>query len=122
MTRVGRLGEIVIDVSTSDVDHLVRFWCALLGVDVDERDGEWIDLTPQQPGSPHLSFQVVPEPKAVKNRVHLDVYVDALGPATEAAEALGATLIGEAVQEEDSRFQVLADPGGNELCLVEWTP
>ncbi|MBM3674853.1 MAG: VOC family protein [Actinobacteria bacterium] len=121
MSSVGHLGEIVIDVSAPDVDHLVGFWCSLLGVTVDARDAEWIDLTPQHPDAPHLSFQVVPEPKAVKNRVHLDVYVDELGRATEAAEALGATLLGDAVQEEDSRFQVLADPAGNEVCLVEWS-
>jgi predicted enzyme related to lactoylglutathione lyase len=118
---VGSLGEVVIDVSHRDVDAVVTFWCGLLGVRVDSRDDTWIDLEADGPGRPHLGFQVVPEPKAAKNRVHVDVYVDDLGRATDAATALGATVVGDPVAETDSAYQVLLDPGGNELCLVEWT-
>jgi catechol 2,3-dioxygenase-like lactoylglutathione lyase family enzyme len=117
MGALGRLDVVAIDCN--DPEPLVRFWCAVLGTTVRSRSADWIALRPVVPGGPHLAFQVVPELKAGKNRLHLDVNVDGLTPATVAAEGLGATRVGGVVEEEDGRYQVMADPGGNEFCLVE---
>jgi predicted enzyme related to lactoylglutathione lyase len=87
---------------------------------VRSRSADWISLHPLVPRGPHLAFQVVPETKVGKNRLHLDVNVDDLAAATTAAEQLGAQRLGGVVEEEDGRFQVMADPAGNEFCLVEW--
>lgn len=75
---------------------------------------------PDSPGGgrPRVLFQLVPEGKTVKNRVHLDVDVDDLAEAIEATEALGATRVGEIMWDELGGFQVMSDPEGNEFCLI----
>jgi len=65
-----------------------------------------------------VSFQLVPELKSVKNRLHLDVDVPDLEDAIAAALALGATRLGEVVYDEIGGFQVMADPEGNEFCFI----
>jgi hypothetical protein len=60
----------------------------------------------------------VPDTKATKNRLHLDVWVDDIPTATLAAEALGATRVGPLVTDSSEPFQILLDPAGNEFCLV----
>jgi hypothetical protein len=70
-------------------------------------------------GAPRVLFQLVPEPKTVKNRVHLDVRV---GPENVDAEvarltARGATVLHHGQQGPHS-WVTIADPEGNELCLT----
>jgi predicted enzyme related to lactoylglutathione lyase len=60
----------------------------------------------------------VPETKTVKNRVHLDIDVADLAIAVVAAEAVGATRVGDVVYDEIGGFQVMADPEGNEFCFI----
>ncbi|MGP3633161.1 VOC family protein [Streptomyces sp. 24-1644] len=65
-----------------------------------------------------LLFQRVPEPKTVKNRVHLDLHA---GPERREAEAarlveLGASIL-RSVAEQGGTWIVLADPEGNEFCV-----
>lgn len=56
--------------------------------------------------------------KTVKNRVHLDIDVGDLAEATAAAVAAGATVVGKPMYDELGGFQVMADPEGNEFCLI----
>jgi predicted enzyme related to lactoylglutathione lyase len=71
------------------------------------------------PGVPILRFQRVPEPKLVKNRVHLDVAVADLEEASRTAVALGGRRLSEeALAEYHYRWLVMADPEGNEFCVV----
>ncbi|MFI6938897.1 VOC family protein [Streptomyces sp. NPDC050418] len=109
-----RIEEIVFDCS--DPAQLVRFWAALLDVEPVDRTPDWsyIDV----PGFTRIAFQAVPEKKAAKNRLHLDVNAGELGPATAEAEALGARRLGGVVTDEYGDFQVLQDPEGNEFCFV----
>ena len=111
---IGRLDEVVI--VCLDPAKLSEFWLAVLGGRVVRQSHEWVALHP--PHGVTVSFQEVPEPKMVKNRVHLDVDVADLEVATEAAEALGATRLGEIRWDELGGFQVMADPEGNEFCLI----
>jgi hypothetical protein len=91
-------------------------------------DGAYIvDPDGVQPG---MSFLKVPEPKVVKNRVHLDVQVgggrgvpwDVRWPrVTEAVERLkaaGATVVREDAVDGTPDHVVMADPEGNEFCVV----
>lgn len=76
---------------------------------------------------PRLFFQRVPEPKLVKNRVHLDVAVATAPPGKERIAQIrrlarqlverGATWAAESGDPQDF-FVVLRDPEGNEFCLV----
>jgi len=73
--------------------------------------------------SPRLYFQRVPESKAGKNRVHLDVVASDrrhwsdVQAAADHATGLGGTIL-RVSQSQDDRFIVLADPEGNEFCIV----
>lgn len=105
-------------------------WFTQLGVPEDEwDDGAYLE-DPDGMG-PSISFLKVPEPKVVKNRVHLDVQVGG-GRAqpwklrwprvTEAVERLtsaGATVIREdALDDGAPDHVVMADPEGNEFCVL----
>jgi predicted enzyme related to lactoylglutathione lyase len=65
-----------------------------------------------------MSFQPVPEPKAVKNRLHLDVEVHDIEDEAVRCVGLGASRVGSVVTDESGSFQVMLDPEGNEFCLV----
>jgi hypothetical protein len=79
---------------------------------------------------PWISFLKVPESKIVKNRVHIDVQAGGgraqpwdlrWARVTEAVERLtaaGATVIGEVAQDGQPDHVVMADPEGNEFCVV----
>jgi hypothetical protein len=69
--------------------------------------------------APRVLFQLVPEPKTVKNRVHLDVRVGADGRDAEVARltARGATVLHHGRQGPYT-WVTMADPEGNELCLT----
>ncbi len=62
---------------------------------------------------PRLFFQLVPEPKTVKNRVHLDLLAD--DPDVEVRRLID---LGARVLAEHDGFLVLADPEGNEFCVA----
>ncbi|GAB4000752.1 VOC family protein [Glycomyces albus] len=70
-------------------------------------------------GGVRVLFQTVPEPKTVKNRVHLDLHYGADRIEAEAGrlEGLGATRQGAVQEEGPSRWIVMADPEGNEFCV-----
>jgi predicted enzyme related to lactoylglutathione lyase len=111
---LGSVDEVVIDCRQPR--ELARFWSAVLGGEVGERDADWCYIFP--PGWSQLSFQRVPETKTIKNRLHIDVAVHDLASATEGAERIGAQRIGQVQHTASGSFQVLQDPEGNEWCLV----
>nr|AGS49859.1 hypothetical protein [uncultured bacterium esnapd17] len=66
-----------------------------------------------------ILFQGVPEPKTVKNRVHLDLHVgeDQIDTEVERLRQLGASVIGGG-QQGPNRWVVMSDPEGNEFCVA----
>ena len=112
---IGSIDEVVIDCAQPAV--LTAFWAEVLGGEPAGRDEAWWYVLP--PGWTQLSFQKVPEPKKVKNRLHLDVRVQDIEAATAQAEALGARRVGEVHHDRAGSFQVLLDPEGNEWCVVK---
>ncbi|WP_137990713.1 VOC family protein [Streptomyces vilmorinianum] len=106
--------EIVFDCA--DPAGLVRFWAELLGGDPVNRSPDWSYVEP--PGFVRIAFQQVPEGKAVKNRVHLDLEVPEVSAAADEAIPLGAARVGGVVTDEQGSFQVMRDPEGNEFCFV----
>ncbi|MGO8863123.1 MAG: VOC family protein [Acidimicrobiales bacterium] len=83
-----KVGYLAID--TIDPNGIAPFWCGLLGVHVDTTvgEGDFLILSPSVEGL-IVGFQRVPEMKAGKNRVHLDLVVDDLDEATAEVEKLG---------------------------------
>ena len=80
--------------------------------------GNWYRIEDPAGDGPRLAFQRVPEPKTVKNRVHVDVWaVDGkLDAEVERLLALGASEV-ERVTDESGTFVVMQDPEGNEFCV-----
>ncbi|MGD9791925.1 MAG: VOC family protein [Acidimicrobiia bacterium] len=118
--------EVVFDCH--DVRRLAEFWAAVLSgpsdttperVSAQVRSDDWAMVVDTEGVAVALAFQRVPEGKSVKNRVHLDITSDDLTLDTARLVALGATTIGSVVTDESGAFQVLADPEGNEFCLVD---
>jgi len=109
-----RLYEVVFDTGDSApaAAAIATWWGSLLGGNVvhDDRGFSYVD---QIPGAPFdsLDFVPVPEPKMVKNRIHLDLVADELA----AVVAHGASVLRE--RGGDIDWTVLADPDGNEFCL-----
>jgi catechol 2,3-dioxygenase-like lactoylglutathione lyase family enzyme len=112
---VGRFSHVIVDCA--DPERLAEFWCAALGVAVRGCWNQYIGLEPTVPGGPCLAFQQVPEAKAGKNRVHLDIEVTDIEASGARLEALGGSRLQEVI-EDGAHFVIYADPEGNELCLV----
>lgn len=133
-----------IAVDCGDPHTLVSFWATAMDLrvedheemirelldaghatddDVDRRDGRlvWRDAAAcrSDDGATRLLFQRVPEPKAVKNRVHLDLHVgaDRRDAAVERLLALGATRLWDGAQGPHT-WVTMADPEGNEFCVA----
>jgi predicted enzyme related to lactoylglutathione lyase len=112
-----RLHHIVVDAH--DLPGLARFWTQALGWKVlSEREDEIVIGTDEN-APVGICFMPVTDPKAVKNRVHLDLTSSAADRDQEIDRllALGARRvdIGQAGAES---WTVLADPEGNEFCIV----
>jgi predicted enzyme related to lactoylglutathione lyase len=108
-----------ITFDCADVTVVGRFWETVLGWSLEiEPDGSdsWL-VNPA--GGPNMLFQRVPEPKRVKNRVHLD-----LGPTertrdqeVERLQGAGATIVGDHRKSDGTGWVVMGDPEGNEFCV-----
>ena len=77
-------------------------------------------ITSPDPGRPRVLFQRVPEARAGKNRLHLDLRGDTFDEAVEAALRLGATPADDVY--DGGSWQVLRDPEGNEFCILRPRP
>ncbi|GAA1543401.1 VOC family protein [Kribbella lupini] len=114
-----RIGALVVD--SVDPGRLARFWAkALDWVISQDTDPEWIVEPPE--GSREdcvvadLLFIKVPEPRAGKNRLQLDLRPEDQAAEVERLEALGATRA-DVGQGNDRPWTVMADPEGNEFCV-----
>jgi predicted enzyme related to lactoylglutathione lyase len=100
---------------------LARFWGEVLGREIDEPLGDpphYVGLIPTTDDLV-VTFQRVPERKAVKNRLHLDVEVEDVDEAQAKVEALGGRRLPmEDFSEYGFRWRQMADPEGNEFCLI----
>ncbi|HEX4775445.1 MAG TPA: VOC family protein [Acidimicrobiia bacterium] len=113
------LREVVVDCR--DPKALGRFWSDVLGWPLVENDRGycWLSSTgePWAP-PPLLVFVPVPEPKAGKNRVHVDVNPSGCDVDEELERLLGLGATRVDVGQGDVPWYVLADPEGNEFCLL----
>jgi len=112
-----RLTEITIDCR--DVGVVGRFWSALFGAELRTPLDGWLRLGPLTPGGPTINFQPVPEEKVGKTRIHLDVATDDVAAAIAQVRALGGRSLGERHEYDEGVVVVMADPEGNEFCLVQ---
>lgn len=105
-------------IDCNDLDAMVEFWTQALGLEAKARYPSYVWLSRLSEGGPSLALQLVPEPKTIKNRVHLDVTAD----DREAYVAYVETIGGSRVADHESggfHWTIVADPEGNEFCVSE---
>jgi hypothetical protein len=102
-----RFKDLCIDATDASV--LAPFWGAALGLHVAFQEGGDAVLTSSVPEQT-VWINQVPEPRTVKQRVHLDLHAGSVGEI----EALDARRLSA---EGEFRWTVMADPEGGELCV-----
>ncbi|HTG47410.1 MAG TPA: VOC family protein [Actinomycetota bacterium] len=117
------LDSVVIDCA--DPFRVAAFWVEALGYAEHEHGASGIELVGPRDGDPMLSFVTVPEPKTVKNRLHLDLRPSGtMREEVARLSALGATSLNfveipaSAVDGQGTFWTVMADVEGNELCVL----
>ena len=109
--------EIVTVLDCTDLDGTAAFWAAALNYRIEA--GEPYMALVSRCGGPGVLLQRVPEAKVGKNRLHLDLRVTDLDGEVARLVRLGARrLTTEPVVEKGWTWHVLADPEGNEFCVL----
>jgi catechol 2,3-dioxygenase-like lactoylglutathione lyase family enzyme len=117
-----RITELVLDAH--DPDLLARFWCEVLGyAELDRTDDGDIEIGPPGTGfggpQPTIVFNRTDEPKTAKLRLHIDVNSTDRDQDAELERLLAAgARPAEIGQTGNESWHVLADPEGNEFCLL----
>jgi predicted enzyme related to lactoylglutathione lyase len=109
-----RLYTIVID--SQDPATLGRWWAGVLDWQVVFERPDEVVIAKDQDTYPGLIFVPVPEAKTIKNRLHIDLAPDDRDAEVERLTGLGATRVD--VGQGDQPWVVLADPEGNEFCVL----
>ncbi len=116
-----RISELVLNCR--DPERLARFWCEVLDYVVLERDGDDIEIGPAEVGFggplPTLVLNYSAEPRVGRLPLHLDVSATDRSQDEELARLLAAGAVPVDVgQTGEESWHVLADPEGNEFCLL----
>ena len=116
-----RHGELVIVIDCGDLDRSARFWCGVLGyAAVPSPSVRYRSLVPDGGQGIEVLLQRVADGKRAKNRLHLDLRTGDLGAEVSRVTALGAAVLTEQPISEDGwRWHILADPDGNEFCVLQ---
>ena len=129
--------SVQVTFDCSDPAAQAAFWAAALGYDVQgpppgftsweqaldawgvpaERRNDASAAVDPTGAGPRLFFQRVPEPKTVKNRVHLDLRGESMADEVARLVALGAAVVAERALGDTVRWTVMEDPEGNEFCV-----
>jgi predicted enzyme related to lactoylglutathione lyase len=118
------MSSLVLNVTfdCQDAGAVAEFWGAVIGLPkkLEEQPGNdhWV-VGPPDGSVPRLVFVTVPEKKAIKNRVHLDLLPNDTTQEEEVARllALGASVVDDRRRSTPGGWIVMADPEGNEFCV-----
>ncbi|MFF9094304.1 VOC family protein [Streptomyces sp. NPDC014802] len=110
-----RINALIVDAN--DPERLATFWSELLGRPIVGRTGPYVWL--RRENDLGLGFQQTAEPKSGKNRMHFDVSSADSVAEQQRVESLGGRRL---EQYADGGFLVMADPEGNEFCIIPEGP
>jgi predicted enzyme related to lactoylglutathione lyase len=110
-----RWENLVVD--SRDPARLARWWAEALAYTITYEKPEEVEIRPAPDALPGLIFVPVPESKAVKNRLHIDLRPDDHEAEVERLVNMGARHV-DVGQPADATWVVLADPEGNEFCVL----
>ncbi|PRC47107.1 glyoxalase [Mycobacterium sp. ITM-2017-0098] len=109
-----RFSEICIDAT--DIHALAAWWSKVLGWPAEEVDDGDIVLKAPGGAGPDWLFLAVPEGKTGKNRIHFDFTPDDQDAEVQRVIGLGARRVD--IGQGEQSWVVLADPEGNEFCIL----
>jgi predicted enzyme related to lactoylglutathione lyase len=110
--------EVVVDCL--DPATLGRWWAEALGWEIIDEEEEILELKDPNASGPTVLFGVVPESKTIKNRLHFDFVPDDQDAEVARLEAMGARRID--IGQGETPWVVMADPEGNEFCILSARP
>jgi predicted enzyme related to lactoylglutathione lyase len=109
---------LVLDCA--DPARLAEFWAPALGYVNLGMIGSYALLLPEEKPGPKLLLQQVPEPKATKNRMHLDIETPDIETEASRLEGLGAQRVqDDHIHEHGTTWILMTDPEGNEFCVCD---
>lgn len=120
-----RFTELIVDCHHPR--RLAEFWCAVLDYNVLEDRDDLVEISGWEPtveafraavSPPTLVFLRVPESKTVKNRIHIDVSPIDRGQDEEVERLIGLGARHVDIGQGEQSWVVLADPEGNEFCVL----
>ncbi|TDO08990.1 putative enzyme related to lactoylglutathione lyase [Mycobacterium sp. BK086] len=112
-----------VTIDCADPIRMSTFWAALLGIPASNEHGSdpnWATVGSRSGPLPRLTFQRVPEPKADKVRIHLDLEVDDIDDGRQQVENLGGRFSGSRHDYDEGVVLNMLDPEGHEFCLVQY--
>ena len=109
-----RFSEICIDAH--DIDALAAWWSSVLGWPAEPTDDGDVILRAPAGAGPDWLFLAVPDGKVVKNRIHFDFTPEDQQAEVDRVLALGARHVD--IGQGEQTWVVLADPEGNEFCIL----
>jgi predicted enzyme related to lactoylglutathione lyase len=113
-------GGFGLVLDCADPDRLAEFWAPALGYVNVGSAGSYVALFPDGRPGPKLLLQRVPEPKAGKNRMHIDIEVPDIHAEADRLRELGATSVADGPRREHgTTWLLMADPEGNEFCICD---
>ena len=104
-------------IAARDPAALGRWWCEALEWVVVDDDPPVFEIQPQPNRLPGILFLPLLDAKASKNRLHIDLRPDDQAAEVERLIALGARRVD--IGQGDVSWVVLADPEGNEFCVLQ---
>jgi predicted enzyme related to lactoylglutathione lyase len=113
---VGSVWENLV-VDTHDPARLARWWAEALGYQIVHDEADEVEIRRTPDALPGLVFVPVPESKEIKNRLHIDLRPTDREAEVERLVDMGARHV-DVGQREDESWTVLADPEGNEFCVL----
>jgi predicted enzyme related to lactoylglutathione lyase len=121
---MGRKAKMELVIDCAEPTRLAAFWREALDYRDYYTDANLAVLVPNEGTASPLLLQGVPEPRAGKNRMHLDIIVDDIEAEVRRLQELGAHRIDKSVQSlEGTQWVRMSDPEQNEFCIstgVEW--
>jgi len=123
-----RFTEIIVDCL--DPKLVAEFWRQVLGYEITDESEGLVEIAPgtvdvqahgRRPAAPAIVFVPVPEPKTVKDRLHIDVNPLGVTQEEEVERLIGLGARRIDIGQGDVSWVVMADPEGNEFCVLRTT-
>ena len=109
--------ELIVDCA--DPERLAAFWMAVLNWQPTGRYDGAVEIADPSGSVPSVTFVPVSEPKAVKNRLHIDVNPIGCEQDEEVERLIGLGACPVDIGQGERSWVVLADPEGNEFCVLQ---